>query len=350
MRHLSILSALCLLTGYPGTQADGQATRALLTFGGPADDPAIELLDVTTALRRPDGRMVVVNGKPLEVRLYNGRGRFIRAIGSPGDGPGQYRGGVLLQPWPGDSIAVFSTGSRRWLLYRLDGTLVREWPHGDGPIGGSWVTLRGATLTRTGVMGEAGCAVTLVEAHPARGRPGEAFTDAGGRLWRHDLDDLRWEVRDARGSVLGTRLLPAGFRPVQFIADTIVGIHPDSDGFPLVSVIPAGLGALPTPPPPGCPPVTVPESRVGGAAIRTALRNAMTFGEAHRSRHGGYPTESGTLPDRMAPNGTEFRIIRATSDSWIVAVVESTTGYYCMYSLGPDGVPGMPSGVLHCGR
>lgn len=59
----------------------------------------------------PDGRILVANGGTSSLRMYSPDGRFLREMGGPGDGPGEFRfmfGGELV----GDSVIVLGSGSR----------------------------------------------------------------------------------------------------------------------------------------------------------------------------------------------------------------------------------------------
>ena len=73
------------------------------------DDPLVDLARsgsgdmhdfflVRDVLRTASGHVVVVNGSSSQIRVYDSEGRFVRAYGGDGDGPGEFRGlwGVVL--------------------------------------------------------------------------------------------------------------------------------------------------------------------------------------------------------------------------------------------------------------
>lgn len=78
----------------------------------------------------PDGRIAVLDGGSLELRTYDGEGRFLTRYGGPGDGPGEFR--YLMPPLivrPDGEIGVydFQPGRLTWLepdATTLRGTVV----------------------------------------------------------------------------------------------------------------------------------------------------------------------------------------------------------------------------------
>lgn len=135
---------LCLLTfGIPWPRAaDAQAVQLpdpfsapartfvsaspLLDLGGLRDDPRAELhpsLPYLIGKRLSDGRWVVAdNGS---IKVFDRDGRFVRAMGKSGDGPGEMR---LLRDVcviRGDTILAVSLGDRRILAFDSSGRHLR---------------------------------------------------------------------------------------------------------------------------------------------------------------------------------------------------------------------------------
>ena len=120
--------ALVLLAGVVGAVARVEAQSAPVwtvsatpvTAIGMVDGPADqELASVSGARRLRDGRVVIANGKPLELRIYDAHGTLLRRIGRTGDGPGEFRGRLDLLPAGGDSLLVYDQGSQRLSLFGL---------------------------------------------------------------------------------------------------------------------------------------------------------------------------------------------------------------------------------------
>ena len=85
-----------------------------------------ELDRVLRAVRLPDGRIVVANGRPLELRVYDSSGTFLSRIGRAGDGPGELRSIGSLQQRSGDSLFVLDPAARRLSVFTSNGTYVRS--------------------------------------------------------------------------------------------------------------------------------------------------------------------------------------------------------------------------------
>jgi hypothetical protein len=93
---------------------------------------------------RGDGSILVTVSKPTELRLFTSEGKFIRAIGRDGEGPGEYRAPrVVLDA--GDTIAVFDDVLRRLTYFSTSGRVVSTTSLATGFDFGVGVSLRGRT-------------------------------------------------------------------------------------------------------------------------------------------------------------------------------------------------------------
>ncbi len=89
----------------------------------PTEGSPGEFANPTGILRTTDGRLVVTDRDAPTVRLYDRTGRFIRNIGRPGAGPGEYR-----QPMPTlfhDTLMIHDGKLNRIDVMTLDGKSVR---------------------------------------------------------------------------------------------------------------------------------------------------------------------------------------------------------------------------------
>ncbi|MEP6833771.1 MAG: 6-bladed beta-propeller [Gemmatimonas sp.] len=97
-------------------------------------------LTVTT-----DGQLIVYDAGSVTLRQYSAEGQFIRKIGNKGQGPGEYE--FLLGFDARDGVvAAYAPGLRRLIMWKSDGTFIRQWATpssdcGDGP------TMLGANAT-----------------------------------------------------------------------------------------------------------------------------------------------------------------------------------------------------------
>jgi len=126
---------------------DGEAWRLsekpVLEIGVVEGPDAYQLDRVMGAARLPDGGVAVANAGSSEIRFFDRSGRFRRAAGGPGEGPGEFR--IPFGVWPvgEDSLLVTDPMLRRGALYDLDGGFGRTFnfedagsnPRPVGPLG-----------------------------------------------------------------------------------------------------------------------------------------------------------------------------------------------------------------------
>lgn len=348
MRHALIVALMCSPVAVAIAQAARTIPVSVITdFGGAQDEPAGELVGVTGVVRTDDGRFVVVNGKPLEVRVYDARGRLQRRLGRAGNGPGEFRYAAFVRQWAGDSVLTFSSSTRRWILFGLDGTLVREWPLGDGELSPQGARLIGGAFALNALGPGVDCRAAVIRRlAPATGALHQVAIDPSGRIWLRPADGEAWKVYDAAGRALGTMTVP-GLLPTQFVGDAVVGYRLDADDFPHVLVVRPALPAAPAARL-DCPSVNATSAR--SAEVKTAMRNAMTAAEATYADKGRYPRDyqevaallplpqgiAGRFEPSDGPNGFAF-------SAWEVA-----TGYRCVVSVG-YAIRGYPDGSIGCG-
>lgn len=91
----------------PGGAGWHVTTSPALSIGGASADPHYQLYQIAGAGRLRNGWIVVANGGTYEVRFYDSRGRFVRAVGRQGRGPGEFEGMAGLTVGTGDTIYVF---------------------------------------------------------------------------------------------------------------------------------------------------------------------------------------------------------------------------------------------------
>jgi hypothetical protein len=99
-------------------------SAALVSLGGDerAGGP---LLQVTDAIRLGDGRIVVASAGTQQIRFYGADGRLLRAVGRAGEGPGEFGAPFWLGRLPGDSVAVWDAGLRRFSIFTPAGDFAR---------------------------------------------------------------------------------------------------------------------------------------------------------------------------------------------------------------------------------
>jgi hypothetical protein len=89
--------------------------------------------EISTVLPLRDGSFLVVEaslGSEPRVRKYDAQGRFERAIGRFGDGPGEYRGPSGFAELPDGRLVILDAPRRRMNVYSPAGDPVEGWPLG----------------------------------------------------------------------------------------------------------------------------------------------------------------------------------------------------------------------------
>jgi hypothetical protein len=337
--------ALVLAVVPISAQAPGRIpVQVVASFGGPDSD----LYNVTGVIRADDGRFVVSSTKPLKVQVYSANGRAVRALGRTGSGPGEFGNSVSLQHWPGDSVLVFSHGTRRWMLFALDGTLVREWPLEEGGALPNRVVLVGGAYAIGAPGAEAPChAATIRRLAPLDQPFRQVLVDPLGNIWigRPGSDDWSLHARD--GAPRGVITLP-GVTPTQLAGNLIMGYREDDDGFSevvAVRVSGPGFGARPAG-------ATCPAPRISGvpaAAVRTDMRNAMTMAEAYFADHGRYPRSMEDVKGMFTlSRENQGRFLSSAAGGYAFTAWDPETGFRCIVSVG-YAIRGYPDGHLGCG-
>ncbi len=351
MIHRLLLLAALPLVALPAQRPATLEPVPLLTFGGLSDDPNAEMLQVRRVLRVADGRFVVVTGKPFEARVFSARGRFERRLGGPGEGPGEYRGRIDIRPWSGDSVLMLSEGTRRWMLFSLQGRLIREWPVDSAHPIAAGMTLTDGHYTRQVLFGSRGCPASILARLPAPRalRFVEALTDGAGRTWRRDVVDAElWHVHAASTGRPTSVRLPAGMRIHQFSGDHVIGVAADEMDVDHVMVFHIPMGAAQQPPVTTCPP-PVPPSDPGLRRLSIDARNAVVAGQALQSDFGEFAADLNGLQGLVVVSDqNRMTVLAHGPERWIFAISHLATGAVCVASVGVTGLPGWESGEVAC--
>ena len=101
-----------------GWQVDEQP---VMQIGVAEGAPEYQLAGVRGAVRLADGGVVVANSQSHELRYYDARGGFVRAVGEEGGGPGEFKSLDGIAAYRGDSVAVWDAGAWRLTILGPDG-------------------------------------------------------------------------------------------------------------------------------------------------------------------------------------------------------------------------------------
>lgn len=125
-----------------------------LDIGVESGEEPYQLNRVFDAMRLPDGSVLVGNSGSSEIRVYGADGRYRRAIGRRGNGPGEFSelSSVRFNRLPDGTIVAYDGGNLRVHHFDSSGTYLRTVRIGSTPDGlrafyqgafddGTWLTL-----------------------------------------------------------------------------------------------------------------------------------------------------------------------------------------------------------------
>ena len=114
-----------------------------------------ELFRITTAAFLDSGRIAIGHSSTSEVLLLEGDGRFVKAVGRDGSGPGEFRS--VEGPWSvaGAKFAISDVRARRVTIFSSSGDIAQTVNYSDRPLPSTtamfWETY-GVTGSGTAVM------------------------------------------------------------------------------------------------------------------------------------------------------------------------------------------------------
>lgn len=143
---------------------------------------------VQGAVRLGDGRVAVADGNANEVRFYDPRGRFLRAAGRRGGGPGEFATLDAMLPYRGDSVAVWDARQRRLTVLGADG----------GPGRTTTVAVGGVSAALRGVFADGAFVLEPAPGLDAFLRMEEGERRDSVRYVRHTADGVAADTLGAR--------------------------------------------------------------------------------------------------------------------------------------------------------
>lgn len=140
-RLLAACLIMCLGSACGSTDESGPAEAESLTLEETlvigSDDPeapdAHLFSIVSTAAVTPDGRMLVVDGRSEEIRLFSPDGTFIRRIGERGAGPGEIQRVGAMAVDGQNRLLVADPRQGRITAFSLEGEMLQTYPFPEVP-------------------------------------------------------------------------------------------------------------------------------------------------------------------------------------------------------------------------
>jgi hypothetical protein len=93
---------------------------------GRGDDVNCQFGELRSAQVDSEGCLYALDGKDCAIKVFDPDGRFLRAIGKQGQGPGELSFPSRIILTPQDDVVVLDGGNRRLSFFKKDGTLIRE--------------------------------------------------------------------------------------------------------------------------------------------------------------------------------------------------------------------------------
>jgi 6-bladed beta-propeller protein len=299
----SILALLCLAGLSAASRVNAQTSAwpvsatPMTVVGAAAASADEELAGVMGARRLKDGRLLVADSNPPQLRLFDAAGRFVTRVGRRGSGPGEFRGRLSMYRTAGDSVVIFDDESMRWTLYSPAAKLVRSWMNAAGEMDHAPIAYRRAIIHPVGSP-VAACYRALIDRLPAPRDSAylEIFPDSADRAWIREEGSPVWTVTTLNGNSVGRVTLPPRFDLLQIGDGFVVGTLRDADGVQRVEVRSVTMPRHRAAPP--CASRADSFPRTAPAIVRTLeidLRNLESAGAAFRADYGHYPATFDSL-------------------------------------------------------
>ncbi|MCX6569008.1 MAG: 6-bladed beta-propeller [Candidatus Aminicenantes bacterium] len=138
----------------------GAPTRLILeeiyTVGG-GDAPDSSFVEISALDVLKDGTVYVLDTKDSRVKVFDAKGKFLRAFGKAGQGPGEMNQPVGILITPENEVLVEDALNQRLAVFGLDGTFSRHISTAKAlGLSGIQMDGRGLIVARSMGLGEAG--------------------------------------------------------------------------------------------------------------------------------------------------------------------------------------------------
>jgi 6-bladed beta-propeller protein len=346
-----VLAIAC--SGAPESEAEAPlwvlSTQPILTIPDSTNPPGHEFNGVSSARRLRDHRVVIANIGAHELAVFDSSGRFQRAVGRQGQGPGEFEGPISLFAWRADSLVVYDQATLRWTFLDPGLSVTRTAPVPQPDLLQPTWLYKGAVVVDGVINPVPGWILTVLDS--ARGQDPHytrlirAWHDDAGALWIRDSgDDRRWQVYTRPGPPAGTVVLPPKFTLLQIGDDFVLGQLQDS-----LDIEEIRAYSLQRPEATGATPDSTPTQVPTEPAMLQPIRDLMVAQEVYYSSHASYAGSADSLKLSTPFPGRLF-LIAGDSRHWAAVSVRPETGATCGLSVGWPAPLGWLDGSPFCGR
>ena len=98
----------------------------ILQIGQVEGDSPYLFQRISSAVRVPDGRIVVSDARDLDIRIFGSDGTHELSFGQSGEGPMEFGGQPFLALVPPDTLVVWDSGNYRLSRFDLTGSLLSQ--------------------------------------------------------------------------------------------------------------------------------------------------------------------------------------------------------------------------------
>jgi hypothetical protein len=120
---------------WQGERAWRMSERPELEIGGESVPEEYQFFQLASVLRLEDGRIIVGNRGTHELRYYDAGGRFLRAVGREGGGPGEFGRLWSIRRFGSDSLLIWDPVNYRYAVHDLDGNFGRNFKFQADSVG-----------------------------------------------------------------------------------------------------------------------------------------------------------------------------------------------------------------------
>lgn len=342
------------------------APEPVVTIGVVEGDEAHQLYHVVGSVRLADGRVVVANGGSSELRFFDANGRFIRAVGGRGGGPGEFAWLTGLYGHGSDSLLAVD-GAGRLSVFDTAGTFARlaalDSVSGDPTFPADVWLYRRFWVRGALTPAERRAARRVLDQLPVpRDPPAYRFAqlDAAGNVWfREPPDpsdpDARWTVVTPDGRAEAVARIPRRFEPHVIGTHTMLGRWRDGNDVEFIRRYEFGpTGATARPPAwlesePAGPavPENIRDVATALDALRGSLRHVVMAQETYYADHARYSPWADSLRWEL-PEGTILDVLAGDSRGWIGVATMVRLPYMCAMAVGTATPAGWPEGSARC--
>jgi hypothetical protein len=171
-----------------------------LRIGVEAGEEALQFNRIRGVVTLDDGRIAVANTNPVAIRIFSPDGDYLTALGSRGQGPGEFQALLSLMPGAGDTLLAVNMPQFQLLRFSVSGGYMNMSVPTREAIAARLAGMRRAE----GLHGFFGNGSMFVPARPDTPGPSDGSQYPTGELFRPQ-STIIWIAADTgRSSVLGT--------------------------------------------------------------------------------------------------------------------------------------------------